>query len=83
MVLNKNMLSSLLTYFIPLLKVPICIDNRLNKIQRDFFFFWGGGGGGELEVARKLHLVDWRMVCSLLKKGGLGIRKMSTFNETL
>ena len=42
-----------------------------------------GGGGGELEVARKLHLVDWRMVCSLLKKGGLGIRKMSTFNETL
>ena len=64
--LIKRMLSSLPTYFMLLFKMPICIGNRSETLQRDFLW-------GNMKVAGKLHLVDWGTVCSPLKKRGLGI----------
>ena len=31
----------------------------------------------------KLHLVGWDKVCAPLKNDGLGVRKLTTFNEAL
>lgn len=34
-------------------------------------------------LERKLHLVNWRTVCSNKKKGGLGIHSLSSLNSAL
>ena len=43
-----------------------------SKIQRDFL--WGES---------KVHLVGWDKVCAPKVNGGLGIRKLTTFNKAL
>ena len=44
--------------------------NKIEKLQRDFL--WGDS---------KTHLVGWDKVCALIANGGLGIRKLTTFNK--
>ena len=46
--------------------------NRIERLQRDFL--WGDS---------KTHLVGWDKVCAPLKNGGLGVRKLTTFNKAL
>ena len=53
--------------------MPIHIANLIEIIQRDIL--WGD--------AKKFHLVDWKVVSSPLKEGGLGIWKLSSFNQAL
>ena len=50
--------------------------NRIERIQRNFL--WGGLG-----EEFKHHLVGWDKVCSPLAGGGLGIQKLTTFNQSL
>ena len=38
---------------------------------------------GRVGDTKKFHLVDWRVVYSLIKEGGLGIRKLSSFSQDL
>ena len=59
-----------------LFPLPRKVKIRLEKIQRDFL--WGGGN-----LERKIHLVNWDIVCSSKEKGGLGIRSLSNFNKAL
>ena len=59
-----------------LLRMPRVASLRLEKIQRDFLC-----GGGALE--RKPHLVNWDTVCLDKRKGGLGVRRLSTLNKAL
>ncbi|KAG6708038.1 hypothetical protein I3842_06G060300 [Carya illinoinensis] len=70
------MLSNLLTYFLSLFPLHVGVANRLKKIFRDFL--WGG-----LEDERKFHLIKWDKVCTPLSCGGLGVRKLRSFNKTL
>ena len=46
--------------------------NKIERLQRDFL--WGDS---------KTHLVGWDKVCVPLKNGGLGVRKLTTFNKAL
>ena len=46
--------------------------NRIEKPQRDYL--WGDS---------KTHLVGWDKVCVPMANGGLGIRKLTTFNKAL
>ena len=46
--------------------------NKIERLQRDFL--WGDS---------KTHLVGWNKVCAPLKNGGLGVRKLTTFNKAL
>ena len=46
--------------------------NKIERLQRDFL--WGDS---------KLHLVGWDKVCAPLQNGGLGVRKLTTFNKAL
>ena len=45
-------------------------------LQRDFL--WNGIGGEP-----KIHLVNWAKVCKPLQAGGLGIRRLGSFNSAL
>ena len=70
--LLKSTLSSLPTYFLSLFTILTHVANKIKRLQRDFL--WGDS---------KLHLVGWDKVCAPLKNGGLGVRKLTTFNKAL
>ncbi|RVW25474.1 putative ribonuclease H protein [Vitis vinifera] len=74
--LIRSTLSSMPIYLMSLLRMPRVVSLRLEKIQRDFL--WGGGA-----LERKPHLVNWESVCSDIRKGGLGVRRLSTLNRAL
>ena len=56
--------------------MPKTVARRLEKVQRDFL-----RGGGNLE--RKVHLVNWEVVCADKDKSGLGLRKLAFLNKAL
>ena len=70
--LFKTTLSSLPTYYLSLFTIPSHVANKIKKIQRDFL--WEDS---------KVHLVGWDKVCAPKANGGLGIRKLTTFNKAL
>ncbi|RVW93513.1 putative ribonuclease H protein [Vitis vinifera] len=74
--LIRSTLSSMPIYLMSLLRMPRVVSLRLEKIQRDFL--WGGGA-----LERKPHLVNWDTVCLDKRKGGLGVRRLSTLNRAL
>ena len=74
--LIKITLSNLPTYFLSLFHIPAVVVNKIEKLYWNFL--WGGIGDEP-----KFHLVKWASVCSPISLGGLGIRKVSIFNEVL
>uniref|UniRef100_A0A2N9IA19 DRBM domain-containing protein n=1 Tax=Fagus sylvatica TaxID=28930 RepID=A0A2N9IA19_FAGSY len=54
----------------------LSVANRLERLQRNFL--WGDSG-----EAFEHHLVGWDVVCSPIKDGGLGNRKLLDFNRAL
>ena len=72
----KSTLSNLPTFFLSLFPIPASVANRIERFQRNFL--WGSLGDDP-----KIHLVKWASVCAPISSGGLGIRKLSLFNEAL
>lgn len=70
------MLSNLPIYFLSMLKMPITVVEKIEKIQRRFL--WEGSS----EV-RKLHWVNWDTLKTPKDKGGLGIYDLRIVNEAL
>ena len=70
--LLKSTLFSPPTYVLSLFTIPTYVANRIEKLHRDFL--WGDS---------KTHLVGWDKVCRPIANGGLGIRKLTTFNKVL
>ena len=56
--------------------IPASVANQIERLQRNFL--WGSFGDDP-----KIHLVKWASVCAPISLGGLGIRKISLFNEAL
>ena len=74
--LIKSTLSSLPTNFLSILPISRKVANRMEKLERDFL--WSSISGDS-----KLRLVKWAKVCKPLQIGGLGIRRLRSFNSTL
>jgi hypothetical protein len=66
----NSVLSSLPTFFMSTLKVPIAIINQIDHYMR--YCLWRGG---DLN-AKKFPLAAWKMVCKPKRKGGLGVIKL-------
>ena len=63
-------------YFLSLFVILRKVCARLEKIQRDFL--WGGSA-----LEKKPHLVNWSLVYTDKKEGGLGIRRLVALNKAL
>ncbi|RVW16672.1 LINE-1 reverse transcriptase-like [Vitis vinifera] len=63
--LIKSTLASMPIYQLSLFRRPKLVVKRLEKLQRDFL--WGGGS-----LERKIHLINWAVVCTHKESGGLG-----------
>ena len=72
----KSTLSSLPTYYLSLIPIPISVARRIEKLHRDFL--WGGLGD-----EHKYHLANWKHICDSIRYGGLGIRNVVGFNKAL
>ncbi|KAL4626758.1 hypothetical protein ACB092_05G120500 [Castanea dentata] len=76
LMLIKSTLSCLPTYFLSLFTIPKAVAARLENVQRKFL--WGSSEGGF-----KYPLVAWDKVCLPIEMGGLGLRKVVSFNQAL
>jgi hypothetical protein len=73
----KSVLSSLPTFFMSTLKVPIVIINQIDCYRRHCLW-----RGGDLN-AKKPPLAAWKMVCKPKRKRGLGVIKLRLQNDAL
>ncbi|RVW55650.1 LINE-1 retrotransposable element ORF2 protein [Vitis vinifera] len=76
LILIKSTMASIPLYQMSLFRMPKLVARRLEKLQRDFL--WGGGN-----LERKVHIVNWKIVCTEKEKGGLGLRKLVPLNKAL
>ena len=74
--LIKSTLASLPLYQMSTVRMPAVVAKRLEKLQRSFL--WGGGA-----LERKSHLINWDVVCSEKRQGGLGLRNLTILNKAL
>lgn len=74
--LIKSVLSSLLTYYLSLFKIPAGVAKEIEKLQSSFL--WGG-----FDLRKKVHLVKWDVVTLNKRFGGLGVRRISIINVCL
>lgn len=69
-------MSNLPIYYLSLFRIPTGVAKEIERMQSAFL--WGGS-----DLRRKVHMVRWEVVTKNKKLGGLGLRKMSTFNQCL
>lgn len=77
MTLIKSTLSRLGIYFMSAFTIPVSmVASRLEKLQRDLL--WGGFG-----EEFKYDFMDWDKSSTPVQEGGLGVRRLAIFNQSL
>jgi hypothetical protein len=75
--LVNSVLSSLTTFYMCSIKVPIDILNQIYKYRRHFLWM-----GGDVN-AKKPPLATWKLVTKPKSKGDLGVIKLRLQNDVL
>jgi hypothetical protein len=73
----NSVLSSLPTYFMCSIKIPVDILNQVDRYMR--YCLWAGGDVN----AKKPPLVAWKLVTRPKSKGGLGVIRLRLQNDVL
>ncbi|EOY25454.1 Uncharacterized protein TCM_026877 [Theobroma cacao] len=72
--LLKSVLTSLPIYLFQVLKPPVCVLERINRIFNSFL--WGGSA-----ASKKIHWTSWAKISLPVKEGGLDIRSLAEVFE--
>ena len=72
--LAKSALSTIPSYVMQTMKIPIGVCNKIDRICRNFI--WGTN-----ENRRKIHLVSWEHICKPKEEGGLGFQTARAMNK--
>jgi hypothetical protein len=73
----NSVLSSLPTFYMCTIKVPVDILNQIDKYRR--YCLWRGGDVND----KKPPMAAWKLVCRPKKRGGLGVIRLRSQNEAL
>nr|KYP37647.1 Putative ribonuclease H protein At1g65750 family [Cajanus cajan] len=74
--LINSVLSSLPIFYFSFYKMPRKVQKEVESIQRKFLW-------GEEQDHRKVAWVSWDKICRKKSQGGLGIKYLSLFNDSL
>lgn len=74
--LVSSVLSSIPLYFLSFFKIPTKVISDIVQIQRNFL--WGGNPD-----MRKICWVSWDKICLPKKHGGLNVKNLKLFNQSL
>ncbi|CAN0926381.1 LINE-1 reverse transcriptase homolog [Linum grandiflorum] len=74
--LLKSVLVSLPVYYMSILKAPVKVLNRLEKMQNRFL--WSGNSEKD-----KIHWINWQNVKTPTTRGGLGVPDLRILNSAL
>ncbi|CAN1127629.1 LINE-1 reverse transcriptase homolog [Linum perenne] len=74
--LLKSVLSGLPVYFLSVLKAPVEVIKRIERIKNRFL--WAGSSEKD-----KIHWVNWEIVKTPKRLGGLGVHDMRIMNTSL
>ena len=77
LVLLNAVLSSIPVYYMSCFKLPSWVIEEIDKVRRNFLWH------GVSQQPKKLSLVNWNLVCTPKKLGGLGVLDLTTFNHAL
>ncbi|RVW26033.1 putative ribonuclease H protein [Vitis vinifera] len=62
-------------HYVPFSNAEECCKKTRKITKR---LLWGGGS-----LERKVHLINWEVVCTRKEKGGLGMRRIDSLNKAL
>lgn len=74
--LFSNVLASIPNYFLLLFTVPVSVANHIKRLMMNFLW-------NDSPEHHHYHLVDWDVVCTSIRKGGLGVRRVRHNNSAL
>lgn len=78
-VLIKALARAIPTYAMSCLKLPKgCVMILINSLARFFFFFRVSSLG-----YKKVHWLNWKIMCTPKKVGGMSFRNLENFNQAL
>ncbi|KAG2696272.1 hypothetical protein I3760_07G050900 [Carya illinoinensis] len=76
LLLLKHVLASIPIHLLSVLHAPKAVMVVLKRLMSNFF--WGSWNGKQ-----KRHWVSWSKICSPIREGGLGLRKLEEVQESL
>ncbi|XP_016195760.1 uncharacterized protein LOC107636786 [Arachis ipaensis] len=72
--LIQSVLSTIPSYYMQTMKIPIAVYVKIDKLCRDFL--WGNSEDDE-----KVHFLSWEKICKPKEEGGLWIQKAQETNQ--
>ncbi|CAN1334127.1 Putative ribonuclease H protein At1g65750 [Linum perenne] len=76
LVLIKSVLKNLPIYYMSVLKAPASVITRIERLRNNFL--WEG-----TEERKRMHMVNWDLVKTPMRRGGLGILDLRYMNRAL
>ena len=81
LIMIKSILQAIPLHLMSCIKLPQGVCLNLEKAIRKFF--WGVGGRRGCQRDKKIHWVGWDILCQRKVEGGLGLRRIGLFNQSL
>lgn len=74
-VMIKVVVQSMPTYSMSVFKMPVSLCKDIEAMN--YKFWWGQGD------SKKIHWVNWNLLCTSKSVGGMGFRDIQKFNNAL
>nr|XP_023879265.1 uncharacterized protein LOC111991705 [Quercus suber] len=75
-ILIKIVAQAILTYTMGIFKIPKTLCDTINSTLAKYWW-------GQTKNEKKIHWINWKKLCTLEKKGGMGFRDIQAFNLAL
>lgn len=72
----QSVIQALLVHLMSYPKIPKTVSHSLEKGVRKFY--WGGN-----QINKKMHWVNWDILCLRKLEGDIGLRKSFLFNQAI